>query len=50
MNLSTKYTSNHIDDIATSTSAEPEDKLKDSFLIMLQVSVLPLAAMQHLRF
>ncbi|KYM85016.1 hypothetical protein ALC53_04804 [Atta colombica] len=33
MNLSTKDNpSNHIDDITTDTSAEPEDKLKDSFL------------------
>ncbi|TGZ53049.1 uncharacterized protein [Temnothorax longispinosus] len=32
MDLSTKGTSNRVDDIATSTSAEPEDKLKDSFL------------------
>ncbi|KAG5313027.1 AZF1 protein, partial [Pseudoatta argentina] len=33
MNLSTKDNpSNHIDDITTGTSAEPEDKLKDSFL------------------
>ncbi|XP_011630304.1 zinc finger protein 84-like [Pogonomyrmex barbatus] len=32
MNLSTKDASNHVDDITTDTSAEPEDKLKDSFL------------------
>ncbi|XP_011050394.1 PREDICTED: gastrula zinc finger protein xFG20-1-like [Acromyrmex echinatior] len=33
MNLSTKDNpSNHTDDITTDTSAEPEDKLKDSFL------------------
>ncbi|KAL6440274.1 hypothetical protein ACFW04_003091 [Cataglyphis niger] len=32
MNLSTKDASNRADDVASSTSAEPEDKLKDSFL------------------
>ncbi|KAL0114527.1 hypothetical protein PUN28_011664 [Cardiocondyla obscurior] len=35
MNLSTKDNSNRTDDIATDTSAEPEDKLKDSFLYKL---------------
>ncbi|XP_011873121.1 PREDICTED: zinc finger protein 613-like [Vollenhovia emeryi] len=32
MNLSTKDTSNRVDDIATVTSVEPENKLKGSFL------------------
>nr|XP_012229642.1 PREDICTED: gastrula zinc finger protein xFG20-1-like [Linepithema humile] len=32
MNLSTKDASNRVDEIITDTSAEPEDKLKDSFL------------------